>query len=57
MYADDLFLRVYQQQQRELEQRLRRRLAAQGRRTRDRARPTHHLRLAIRPHRSAGHAG
>jgi hypothetical protein len=57
VYADDLFLRVYQQQQRELEQRLRRRLAAQGRRTRDRARPTHHLRLAIRPHRSAGHAG
>lgn len=56
MYADDLFLKVYQQQERELEQRLVRRLAAQGRKAPVRARHSHHLRLAVRPHRGAGRA-
>lgn len=54
MYADDLFLRVYQQQERELEQRLLRRLAAQGRRSAGR-RHGHAHRVALRAHRTAAH--
>lgn len=53
MYADDLLLRIYQQQERELEQRLVRRLAAETRRKPARERHGHHLRLAIRAHRGA----
>lgn len=56
MYADDLFLRVYQQQERELEQRLLRRLAAQGRRPSARGRHGHAHRISLRGHRTATHA-
>ena len=49
----DLYLRVYQQQERELTQRLANRLAARSRVTGGRARGVH--RLHLRTHRTSAH--